>query len=306
MPTSLIWGGFALFVLGMLALDLGVFHRKPRKISVREAVGWSIFWIALGVAFNVWVYYNMGPKAGLEFLAGYLLEKALSVDNLFVFLLVFNYFSVPAQYQHRVLFWGILGALVMRAVFILLGVSIVATFHWVLYLFGIFLVYSGIKMAFSKDEEINPEDNPVVLWVKRHIPVSTSYDGTKMFTRIDGKLHATPLFIVLLVIETTDVLFAVDSIPAVFGVTTNPFIIFSSNVMAILGLRALYFALAGLMDLFAYLKMGLSLVLVFIGAKMLIEHWYDMPTPVALGVIGMVLVVSIGASLLFPPRKEEE
>lgn len=301
----MIWGGFALLVLGMLALDLGVFHRKPKKISVREAVGWSAFWIALGLAFNGWVYYHFGARAGIEFLTGYTLEKALSVDNLFVFLMVFNYFSVPAQYQHRVLFWGILGALVMRGVFIFLGVEIVTRFHWVLYIFGAFLVYSGIKMAFAKDEEIDPSENPVVRWVKRHIPVTNAYDGTKMFTRVDGKLFATPLFIVLVVIETTDVLFAVDSIPAVFGVTTNPFIIFTSNVMAILGLRSLYFALAGLMDLFAYLKLGLSLVLVFIGVKMLIEKFYEIPTVWALGTVGAVLVISIGASLLFPPKKEE-
>lgn len=306
MPTSMIWGGFALFVLGMLALDLGVFHRKPRKISIREAVGWSVFWIVLSLSFNGWVYYEFGHQRGVEFLAGYLLEKALSVDNLFVFLLIFNYFSVPGEYQHRVLFWGILGALVMRATFILVGVSIVSRVHWILYIFGLFLVYSGVKMAFSKDEEFDPEDNPVVRWVRKYLPVTSSYDGPNMFTRVEGKLHATPLFIVLLVIETTDLLFAVDSIPAVFGVTTQPFIIFSSNIMAILGLRALYFALAGLMDLFAYLKLGLSVVLCFIGVKMLIEPWYEVHTPWALGAIGVVLVVAIAASIMFPPKNEEK
>ncbi len=306
MTPTLIWGGFALFVLGMLALDLGVFHRKPRKISIREAVGWSCFWIALGLGFNGWVYWEFGHDHAVEFLAGYLLEKALSVDNLFVFLLVFNYFSVPAQFQHRVLFWGILGALVFRAVFIFLGVAVVSTVHWVLYIFGLFLVWSGIKMALAKDEEVDLGDNTVVKWVRRHIPVTEGYDGAKLFTRVDGKLFATPLFIVLVVIETTDLLFAVDSIPAVFGVTRNPFIIFSSNVMAILGLRALYFALAGLMDLFAYLKIGLSVVLVFIGVKMLIDELVPIPTPWALGGIGLVLLVSVVASLMFPPAKEAE
>lgn len=290
----------------MLALDLGVFHRKPRKISVREAVGWSVFWIALGLGFNAFVYFELGHEKGLQFLAGYLLEKSLSVDNLFVFLLIFNYFSVPAQFQHRVLFWGILGALVMRAIFILLGVGIVTRFHWVLYIFGLILVYSGVKMMFAKDEDINPEENSVVKFVQRHMRVTPTYEETKMFTRVDGKLYATRLFIVLVAIETTDVLFAVDSIPAVFGVTRDPFIIFSSNVMAILGLRALYFALAGLMDLFAYLKHGLSIVLIFIGVKMLIEKLYDIPVPWALGTIGVVLVISVVASIMFPPKKEDD
>ncbi|MEW6278999.1 MAG: TerC family protein [Candidatus Eremiobacterota bacterium] len=299
------WAFFGAFILVLLALDLGVFHRKAHKISVGEAVLWSIFWVGLGLAFNVGVYVKLGHDSGLEFLAGYLLEKSLSVDNLFVFLLIFNYFSVPAQFQHRVLFWGILGALVMRGVFILAGVALVARFHWLLYLFGAFLIYSGVKMAFEKDEEFNPEDNPVVKWLRRYLRITPEYHGTSMFVRVDGKLYATPLLVVLAVIETTDLLFAVDSIPAVFGVTQDPFIIFTSNVMAILGLRALYFALAGLMDIFCYLQIGLSAVLVFIGAKMIVEHWYDLPTPIALGTIGVILTLSVVASLVFPKKEEQ-
>jgi tellurite resistance protein TerC len=301
-----LWVGFNVFVLAMLALDLGVFHRQSHEVSIREALMWSAVWVALALAFNAGVYYFRGPDAGLEFLAGYLIEKSLSVDNIFVFLLIFSYFRVPPQYQHKVLFWGIIGALVMRAVFIALGVALIRQFHWVIYVFGAFLVYTGIRIAREKEKEIHPEQNPVVRLFRRLMPVTGEYHGDSFFVREGARRAATPLFIALLVVETTDVIFAVDSIPAILAITDDAFIVYTSNVFAILGLRALYFALAGLMQMFHYLHYGLAAILVFVGAKMLLADVYKLPVAVALGVVAGILLVSVIASLLRRRAQVEE
>jgi tellurite resistance protein TerC len=301
-----LWVGFNVFVLGMLALDLGVFHRQSHEVSIREALMWSAVWVALALAFNAGVYYFRGPEAGIEFLAGYLIEKALSVDNIFVFLLIFSYFRVPPQYQHKVLFWGIIGALVMRAVFIALGVALIRQFHWVIYVFGAFLVYTGIRIAREKEKEIHPEQNPVVRLFRRLMPVTGEYHGDSFFVREGARRAATPLFIALLVVETTDVIFAVDSIPAILAITDDAFIVYTSNVFAILGLRALYFALAGLMQMFHYLHYGLAAILVFVGAKMLLADVYKLPVAAALGVVAGILLVSVIASLLRRRAQIEE
>ncbi len=305
MTNIWIWIIFNLFVVLMLALDLGIFHRKSKEVEVREALLWSAFWIALSLAFNVGIYFWQGPEKALEFLAGYLIEKSLSVDNIFVFLLIFSYFGVPPRYQRRVLFYGILGALVMRGIFIAAGVTLVEKFHWTIYVLGVFLVYTGIRMAVEKDKEIHPEKNPAIRAFRWILPVTSEFEGSKFFVKRAGKYFATPLFVVLLVVETADVMFAVDSIPAILAVTLDPFIVYTSNVFAILGLRALYFALAGIMRLFHYLHYGLSLILVFIGVKMLIAEFYKVPIGVALGVIAAVLTVSVVASLIWPQEKEE-
>lgn len=298
---------FTGFILLMLGLDLGLLNRKDHVISIKEALLWSVFWIVLSLAFNVGVYYKLGADPALKFFTGYLLEKSLSVDNLFVFLLVFNYFKVPSKYQHKVLFWGIIGALIMRAVFIATGITLIEKFHWMIYVFGIFLIFTGIKMAMSKDAEINPEDNPVLKLFRRFMPFTNEYHDGNFFIRSDKRLLATPLFIVLLVVETTDVVFAVDSIPAILAISTDPFIVYTSNVFAILGLRALYFALAGLMELFHYLNYGLSFILAFVGVKMLLsDSSFKIPMGVALGVIGGVLIISVVASMVWPHKKEEE
>ena len=298
MATSIwLWVGFTVFVLGMLALDLGVFHRKAHAVSIREATTWSIVWIGLALAFNLVLYVYRGPEVGIQFLTGYLIEKSLSVDNIFVFVLIFSYFSVPAMYQHRVLFWGILGALVMRAIFIAVGAALLSAFHWIIFVFGGFLIYTGIKMAVARTEGIHPESNPVVRLFKRFMPVTAEYHGQNFFVRHAGKLAATPLFVVLLLVESSDLLFALDSIPAIFAVTTDPFIVYTSNVFAILGLRALYFLLAGVMDRFRYLKPGLAAVLIFVGFKMVIAEWYKIPTHYSLAVIGTILAVAVAASL---------
>jgi tellurite resistance protein TerC len=295
------WVLFNIFVLVMLALDLGVFHRKAHVVKIKEALIWSAVWIALALLFNVGVYYWRGPQIALEFLTGYLLEKSLSVDNVFVFLLIFSYFRVPALCQHKVLFWGILGALIMRAIFIAAGITLIQQFHWVIYVFGAFLIFTGIKMALQKDKEIHPEKNPVIKLFRRLMPVTQDYDEkSRFFVRKAGRLHATPLFVALLVVETTDVIFAVDSIPAVLAITHDPFIVYTSNVFAILGLRALYFALAGIMQLFHYLHYGLSAILVFVGVKMLITEIYKIPITIALGVVAGILLVSVIASLVRP------
>ncbi len=294
----ILWVVFNLFVLGLLALDLGVFHRKAHAVSIREALSWSIAWITLALIFNLWIYFMWGSEKALEFLAGYLIEKSLSVDNIFVFLVIFSYFSVPAMYQHRVLFWGILGALVMRAIFIAVGVALLTAFHWMIYLFGGFLVITGVKLLLAGDEKIDPEKNPAVRLARRLMPITKEYQGQRFFARIDGRLWATPLLLVLLVIETTDVIFAVDSIPAIFAVTMDPFIVYTSNVFAILGLRALYFLLAGIMNMFRYLKVGLAFVLCFVGVKMMIVDLFKIPIGISLGVITGILAVSIVASLL--------
>ena len=296
----ILWVGFNLFILGLLALDLGVFHRKAEVVKVKEAFVWSVIWIIVALLFNLGVYIWRGQETALQFLTGYIIERSLSVDNIFVFLMVFSYFRVPAAYQHKILYWGILGALVMRALFIWIGVELIERFHWAIYVFGALLVYTGIRMAFHKDEEIHPEKNPVLRLFRRLMPVSNTYDGSKFFVKSAGRWMATPMFIVLLVIETTDVIFAVDSIPAVMAITLDPFIIYTSNVFAILGLRALYFAVAGMMDLFHYLNYGLSIILVFVGAKMLLVDVYKMPIWIALGVVGGILAISIIASLLRP------
>lgn len=294
------WIGFHLLVFIMLALDLGVFNRKSHTISMKEALGWSAVWIVIAQAFNVFIYATFGSEAAVEFLTGYVLELSLSVDNLFVFLLLFSYFKVPSAYQHKVLFWGIIGAQVMRAVFIAIGTVLIAKFHWILYVFGVFLVYTGVKMALDKGEEIEPESNPVLKIFKKFFPISHEYHESKFFVMIDGVRHATVLFVVVLIVEATDLVFAVDSIPAVFAVTQNPLIVYTSNIFAILGLRSMYFALAGIMNLFHYLKIGLSFILAFIGIKMLITDFYHMPTWLALGVVAFVLMASIVASMIWP------
>ncbi|MBI4523737.1 MAG: TerC family protein [Deltaproteobacteria bacterium] len=286
----------------MLALDLAVFHRKAHAVSLREAFVWSIVWIGLAVIFNLGIYYFWGPDKALEFLVGYLIEKSLSVDNLFVFLVIFSYFAVPAMYQHRVLFWGILGALVMRAIFIAVGAALLNAFHWMIYVFGGFLIITAIKLLFAGHEKIKPEKNPAVRLARRLLPITKEYNGQSFFVRINGRLWATPLLLVLLVVETTDVIFAVDSIPAIFAVTMDPFIVYTSNVFAILGLRALYFLLAGIMDMFRYLKVGLSFVLCFVGVKMMIADFYKIPIGVSLGGVAGILALAVVASLLVRPR----
>lgn len=286
----------------MLALDLGVFHRRAHAVRFREAMGWSVMWIALAALFAILVYFWHGRTASLEFVTGYVIELSLSVDNLFVFLVIFRYFRVEGANQHKVLFWGILGALLMRGVFILLGVSLIRKFHWIIYLFGALLVYSGLKLLRSDGSEVHPEKNPVLRSFRKWMPVTDDFVDGKFFVRKPG-LFATPLFIVLLVIETTDILFAVDSVPAVLAITLNAFIVYTSNVFAILGLRSMYFALAGMMDIFHYLHYGLSVVLIFIGAKMLVSHYYTIPTGIALAAVGGVLTISVAASLLFPKKQ---
>jgi len=300
-----LWILFNLFVFGMLILDLAVFNRHPHEIKIKEAVAWSVIWIALALAFNLGVYFFRGSEAALKFLTGYVLEKSLSVDNLFVFLLIFSYFHVPASYQHKVLFWGILGALVMRALFIAGGIALLHYFHWIIYVFGAFLILTGIKLAFEKDKEIHPERNPILKIFRRLMPVTQGYEKEKFFVKKDQKLFATPLFIVLLVIETTDVIFAVDSIPAILAITTDPFIVYTSNVFAILGLRALYFALAGMMQLFHHLHYGLAMILVLVGVKMLIADFYKIPIHIALLLIAAILGLSVIASILWPKREVE-
>ena len=324
MGSIWMWVGFNVFVLALLALDLGVFHRKAHAVSVREATIWSVIWISLSMLFNLGIYffwhvaaptspYSNGDAA-LAFFTGYLIEKSLSVDNIFVFVLIFSYFSVPAKYQHRVLFWGILGALVMRAALILIGAALIKEFHWVIWIFGAFLIFTGIRMAFHKDEELHPEDNPLVKLLKRFVPMAPDYRGASFFVREAGKLMATPLLLVLLIVESTDLVFAVDSIPAIFAVTTDPFIVYTSNVFAILGLRSLYFLLAGVMHKFHYLKLGLSAVLTFVGVKMLLPDLsemltgvaYKIPTPLSLGMVVAILAIAVAASLLRARRLSDQ
>jgi TerC family integral membrane protein len=288
-------------VLAMLALDLGLFNRRTHVVKLREAMGWSVMWITLAVAFAGLVYFWHGRTATLEFVTGYVLELSLSVDNLFVFLLLFRYFKVSPAHQHKVLFWGILGALVMRGLFILAGVGLIRRFHWITYFFGALLLYSGIKLFRSDSVGVHPEKNPVLRVFRRWMPVTEDYHGDRFFVRRAG-LYATPLLVVLLVIETTDLMFAVDSIPAILAITLNAFIVYTSNVFAILGLRSMYFALAGMMEMFQYLHYGLSLVLIFVGGKMLLSHYYRIPTEVALAVVGMVLLISVLASVIKPKK----
>jgi len=298
----IFWILFNLFVLAMLGVDLGVFHRPGHTIKFREALAWSVLWIALAAAFAVLLLFWRGRTASLEFVTGYVIELSLSVDNLFVFLLIFRYFKVPSQHQHHVLFWGILGALVMRGIFIVMGVGLIRRFHWIVYLFGALLLYSGAKLLRQDEVDIDPEKNPVLRLFRRWIPVTREYHGDRFFVRLP-RLYATPLVVVLLVVETTDLLFAVDSIPAVLAITLNAFIVYTSNVFAILGLRSMYFALAGMMEIFHYLHYGLSVVLMFVGAKMLLSHYVHIPTGIALGVVASVLLISVLASVLHPQKK---
>lgn len=305
MTNFLPWIVFNVFVVLMLVLDLCVFHRKSHEIKIKEALWLSLFWTVLALAFNVGIYFWHGKQEALEFFTGYIIERSLSIDNLFVFLVVFNYFKVPNIHHHKILYWGILGALIMRAIFIFSGVALIERFHWIMYVFGAFLIFTGIKMIWAKDKEIEPEKNIILKLTRKFLPVTHEYDGAKFFTRKNHKLLATPLFIVLLVIETTDVVFALDSIPAILAVTTNTFIVYSSNVFAILGLRALYFAMAGMVKYFHYLNYGLAAILSFIGIKMIITDFYKIPTSVALGAVGIILVMSVVASIIWPERARE-
>ncbi|MFN3284979.1 MAG: TerC family protein [bacterium] len=300
----LLWIVFHVVVGAMLAIDLGVFQRTPHKLSIREATLWSVVWIGAALLFNAGVWALEGSQVGLEWLTAYLVEKALSVDNLFVFLVIFSYFAVPDHLQPRVLLWGVLGAVVMRASLILVGVTLVKLFHWVLYFFGALLVYTGWKLFRHREETVDPSQNPVLRAVRRRFPVTETYVGGRFFVRREGRLWVTPLFLVLVVVESTDLMFAVDSIPAVLAITHHMFTAYTSNIFAILGLRALFFVLAGIMDMFRYLKYGLSLVLVFIGLKMLVADFYKVPIGVSLGVVAAILAVSVLASVLIPAPKE--
>ena len=301
-----MWVGFNAVVLALLALDLGVFHRTSHRVTVREAAIWSTIWVALSLAFGYGLSVSLGREAGLQFLTGYLIEKALSVDNIFVFVLIFSYFRVPEEHQHRVLFWGILSALVMRGAMIGAGAYLIERFHWIIYVFGAFLAYTGARLATRQGHEVHPEKNPVLRLVRRAMPVTNEYHGSHFFVRLApatgsrSRRAATPLMVVLVLVESTDVLFALDSIPAIFAVTTDPFLVYTSNVCAILGLRSLYFLLAGVVDRFHYLQLGLSVVLIFVGAKMLLTDVYHMPIGLSLAVIAAVLTLSVVASLVFP------
>ena len=293
-----LWIGFNVFVLGMLSIDLGVFHRKAHTVSLKEASIWSVVWILLALVFNVGIYLFSGPEPALQFFTGYLIEKSLSVDNIFIFVLLFTALSVPAAYQHRVLFWGILGALVMRGTMIALGAVLLETFHWIIYLFGAFLIFTGIRMALHNEAEVHPERNPLLKLVRRIIPVTDGYEHEHFMIRRGGQVLATPLLLTLLVVETTDVIFALDSIPAIFAVTQDPFIVYTSNVFAILGLLSLYFVFANIIRKFYYLKPGLAVILSFVGVKMVLADIYHIPTILSLGVISLVLVAAIIASVV--------
>lgn len=317
-----IWGSFLVLIFILLALDLGVFNKKDHVFSVKEALLWTMFWIVLALIFNVFVYYaytynwlkigegghhiTSGGDAAMKFFTGYIIEKSLSLDNIFVIAMIFSYFKVPLQYQHRVLFLGILGALIMRGVMIIAGVALVERFNWMIYVFGAFLILTAIKMLTSKNEDFDPEKNLLIRMAKRFYPVSKNYEGHRFFTHIDGKKAITPMFLVLLVIESSDVLFAIDSIPAIFAVTTDPFIIFTSNVFAILGLRSLYFALAAMIDKFRYLKLSLVFVLAYVGVKMILSHVYPIPTYFSLSVIAATLTIGIVSSIIISKREETE
>jgi TerC family integral membrane protein len=305
MGTPLLWVGFILFVLLALTLDLGVFHREAHKIKTPEAAVWSAVWIALALGFGLFVWHWFGPQRGLEFLTGYVIEKALSVDNLFIFLVIFRTFQVDDRVQHRVLAWGILGALLTRGFMIAAGALLISRFQWILSVFGLFLLFSGIHMLWKRNKTPHFERNPVLRFASTHLRVTKEYRGGQFFQRQEGKLFATPLLLVLLIVEITDITFAVDSIPAIFGITRDPFIVFSSNVFAILGLRALYFLLADLLGYFRYLSIGLALVLMFIGAKMLAEPWWHISVGPSLGVVAAILLITILISLLAGPKKME-
>lgn len=300
-----MWLTFTAFIIGMLALDLFAFHREAHTVSMKEAAVWSTIWITLGLSFGAILWWWQGATVAGEYLGGYLIEKALSVDNIFVFALLFSYFALPDQYQHRVLFYGILGALIFRGAFIAGGVALLESFHWTIYVFGAFLVVTGVRMATHNTEEIHPDKNPVLRLLRRIMPITPGYHGQRFFVRLDGKRAATPLLAVLVAVETTDIIFAVDSIPAIFAITREPFLVFTSNAFAILGLRALYFLLAGMIRRFGYLKLGLSAVLVFVGLKMLIAEWVKIPIAGSLVVIALLIGTSVAASLLLPPKVKD-
>ncbi len=303
--TLTVWIAFILFIFFMLALDLGILNRKSHVVKIKEALIQSAIWISLAFIFNYGVYHFMGKEKGLEFLTGYLIEKALSVDNLFVFIMLFSMFNVEPKYQHKVLFWGILGALIMRALFIFAGVALINRFHWIIYIFGAFLIFTGIRMVTHDQQKIDPDKNPLVRFFKKFFPITSEMHGNRFFVRINHKTFATPLFIVLIIIEFTDLIFATDSIPAILAISHDPFIIFSSNVFAILGLRALYFAIAGITQYFHYLKYGLAAILIFVGVKMSIAGFFHFPIVLSLLIILGILIVSVVTSMLFPVKDEE-
>lgn len=300
---AILWGAFSLFVIGMLALDLGVFHRKSHAVSVKEALVWTGVWISLAMLFNLFVYYYFDKASALEFFTAYVVEKSLSIDNVFVIIMIFSYFRVPDEYQHKVLFWGIFGALIMRVIFIFAGIELIHKFHWLIYIFGGFLIFTGVRMVFGADKPMNPEANPIVKLVRKMFPVTETFEGDKFFVTRDHRTWATPLFIVVMLVEATDLIFAVDSIPAIISISEDPFIIYTSNVFAILGLRSLYFALAGIEKYFVYLKYGLATILVFVGVKMAMVDFFKIPTEISLIVISFLLVISMIASMVV--KKED-
>lgn len=302
------WIGFHVFIFIMLALDLGVFLKHTHKVPVKEAAIWSLVWISLALLFNLFVFLEFGKTKALEFLTGYVIEYSLSVDNIFIFILIFSYFAVKSQYQHKILFWGILGALIMRGIFIFAGIALINRFHWIVIIFGGFLVFTGIRMLFQKDSEVDPEKNAIVRFFRKFLPVSHSLHGDKLFIRQNHRMYATPLFLVLLIIESSDLIFAVDSIPAILAISQDRFIVYTSNIFAILGLRSLYFAIAGIMGYFRYLKVGLAFVLTFVGLKMLLAYFnFEIPIVLSLVIIISILLISILASVLVaPPGIEPE
>jgi tellurite resistance protein TerC len=304
--TPLFWSSFLVIILFLLSLDLGVFHRHAHAVKIKEATIWSLFWILLSCAFGIWVYRSFGKQYGLEFFTGYLIEYALSVDNVFVFVIIFNYFAVPAKLHHRVLFWGILSALGMRATFILAGAALISSFHWVIYIFGAFLIFTGVKILRQGDTEVEPEQNPAVRLFRKMVPMTSGYESGRFFVKQAGKLLATPLALVLVTVEFTDVVFATDSIPAIFGVTRDPFIVYTSNVCAILGLRSMYFLLSAVIRRFVFLGTGLGIVLIFIGLKMLVGSFYEIPIGLSLSIVALILVGSIILSLIFSKSKTPE
>lgn len=303
--SLLEWMAFLAIILFMLFLDLGVFHKKVHKVSIKESLIWTGVWVALSLCFNFYIYHTQGPEKGLEFLTGYIIEKSLSIDNIFVISLIFSYFKVPQQYQHRVLFWGVLGALVFRIIFIFAGVALIQKFSWMVYIFGAFLIFTGLKMLKEKEKSIEVEANPIVKFARKHLRMTDTLEGQQFSVMKNGKRYFTPLFLVLMMIESTDIIFAVDSIPAILAVTPDPFIVFTSNVFAILGLRSLYFALNGLMDMFEYIGYALSGILIFVGIKMVIAPIFHVPTALSVGVILIMLFGSVLASIYFPKKKNK-
>lgn len=303
--SMVLWTGFNLFVIVILALDLGVFHRKTHVVTVKESLVWTGVWITLAMIFNILIYYRSGEEKAVEFFTGYLIEKSLSVDNIFVIIMIFSYFQVPQEYQHKVLFWGILGALIMRAIFIFSGIELIHRFHWLVYVFGGFLIFTGIRMVTSGDAQIEPEKNPLTKLARRIFSVTDNFVGANFFVKREGKKWATPLFLVVILIEATDLIFAVDSIPAILAISDDPFIVYTSNVFAILGLRSLYFALSGIEKYFHYLKFGMSAILVFVGVKMCIVDFYKIPVELSLIVIVFVLAIAMISSVLFPKKEQK-